>query len=69
VPVIAFFVTRSACRSLARDNVRPFQGSVGSRVRRTPSGGYEVVDGEPVEVGAIRADLVDEAYRRPPAGS
>ncbi len=69
VPVIAFFVTRSACRSLARDNVRPFQGSVGSRVRRTPSGGYEEIDAQPPPpaVGAIRADLVHEAYRRPPA--
>ncbi len=69
VPVAVFGVTRSACRSLARDQVHPFSGSVGSRVRRTPSGGYEEIDDDdddpPPAVGAIRADLVTDAYRRP----
>ena len=69
VPVAAFFVTRSACRSLARDNVHPFGGSVGSRVRRTPTGGYEEIEDPATVVGAIRSDLaMTDHYRaEPPA--
>jgi ubiquinol-cytochrome c reductase cytochrome b subunit len=77
VPVAAFVVTRSACRSLAHDEVHPFQGSVGTRVRRTPTGGYEAVgeekeeDGEPGAkpvVGAGRSELVWEYPPPPPPG-
>jgi ubiquinol-cytochrome c reductase cytochrome b subunit len=57
VPVLVFFLTRSACRSLARDKVHPFGGSVGSRIRRTPTGGYEEIDDPTTVVGAIRSDL------------
>ena len=71
-PVVAFFVTRSACRSLARDEVHPFGGSVGSRVRRTPSGGYEEIEHDaeeeqagPAVAGSFRSDVpMDE--RSPP---
>ena len=66
VPVIAFFVTRSFCRSLARDKVHPFGGAVGSRVRRTPAGGYEEVDDdEPPAVGAVLSTPETNPYRRP----
>jgi ubiquinol-cytochrome c reductase cytochrome b subunit len=64
VPVIAFFVTRSFCRSLARDKVHPFGGAVGSRVRRTPAGGYEEVDEEP-KVGAVLSTPEANPYRKP----
>ena len=42
-PVAVFFITRSACRGLARSGAHPTEGPVGSRIRRTPSGGYEDV--------------------------
>ncbi len=42
-PVATFFVTRSACRGLARSGAHPTEGPVGSRIRRTPRGGYEEV--------------------------
>jgi ubiquinol-cytochrome c reductase cytochrome b subunit len=48
VPVAVFFVTRRACRELGRDKVHPFEGPLGSRVRRTPEGGYEEIEDEPV---------------------
>jgi ubiquinol-cytochrome c reductase cytochrome b subunit len=40
-PVGVFFVTRSVCRELARSGAHPTEGPVGSRLRRTPRGGYE----------------------------
>jgi len=40
-PVVAFTVTRSACLGLARSGAHPLEGPVGSRVRRTATGGYE----------------------------
>jgi ubiquinol-cytochrome c reductase cytochrome b subunit len=70
VPVIAFFVTRSFCRSLARDQVHPFGGAVGSRVRRTPAGGYEEVDEDhPPAVGAVLSTPETNPYRKPPASA
>ena len=42
-PIGVFFVTRSACRGLARSGAHPTAGPVGSRIRRTPRGGYEEV--------------------------
>ncbi|HVL06371.1 MAG TPA: ubiquinol-cytochrome c reductase cytochrome b subunit [Acidimicrobiales bacterium] len=68
VPVVAFFVTRSACRTLARDKVHPFGGAVGSRVRRTAAGGYEEVDDDdPPKVGAVVSTPEADPYRPPPA--
>jgi len=69
VPVIAFFVTRSACRSLARDKVHPFGGTVGSRVRRTPTGGYELIDpdeDDKPKVGSVLATAENSPFRPPP---
>ena len=66
VPVVAFFVTRSFCRTLARDKVHPFGGAVGSRVRRTPAGGYEEVDDETAPVGAVVPTPETNPYRKPP---
>jgi ubiquinol-cytochrome c reductase cytochrome b subunit len=69
VPLLAFFVTRNACRSLARDKVHPFAGPVGSRVRRTKTGGYELIDDEadaPPKVGSVLATAADNPYRPPP---
>jgi ubiquinol-cytochrome c reductase cytochrome b subunit len=42
LPVIVFLVTRKVCRDLRRGDSHPMQLPVGSRVRRTPAGGYEV---------------------------
>jgi ubiquinol-cytochrome c reductase cytochrome b subunit len=43
-PLAVFLVTRSACRGLARSGAHPTEGPLGSRVRRTPRGGYEEVE-------------------------
>jgi ubiquinol-cytochrome c reductase cytochrome b subunit len=43
-PLAVFFVTRSACRGLARSGAHPTEGPLGSRVRRTSRGGYEEVE-------------------------
>jgi len=69
VPLSLFFLTRKVCRELARDKVHPFEGPVGSRVRRTLDGGYEDAgEGPEAAVGAVRADLVrPDAYRPPPS--
>ena len=68
VPLIVFFVTRSVCRSLARDKAHPFGGSVGTRIRRTPAGGYEDIEEDGHGNGpATEPVAVDHAapYRRP----
>jgi ubiquinol-cytochrome c reductase cytochrome b subunit len=68
VPVLAFFVTRNACRSLGRDKVHPFGGNVGSRIRRTPTGGYELVEAEDPDkpkVGSVLATAETTPYRPP----
>ncbi len=44
LPIAVFVVTRSICRSLARSGAHPTEGRVGSRLRRTPTGGYEEVE-------------------------
>lgn len=64
-PVVAFLVTRSVCRSLAGDKVHPFGGTVGSRVRRTPAGGYETDDGDPAKAGAVPDTPATNPYRKP----
>jgi len=67
VPLAVFFIVRNACRELSRDRVHPFGGTVGSRVRRTPEGGYELIEDPATVVGAIRSDLATtDLYRRPP---
>jgi ubiquinol-cytochrome c reductase cytochrome b subunit len=45
LPIVVFLLTHSICRSLARSGSHPTEGRVGSRLRRTPSGGYEEVAG------------------------
>jgi ubiquinol-cytochrome c reductase cytochrome b subunit len=67
-PLAVFLVTRSTCRSLARDDVHPFEGPVGSRVRRTPKGGYEEVEPDAEEPaatgGSTRSDrMADNPWR------
>ena len=44
-PLAVFFITRSACRGLARSGAHPTEGPVGARIQRTSSGGYEEVGG------------------------
>ena len=44
LPVIVFLVTRKLCRDLRRGDSHPMQLPVGSRVRRTATGGYDEVD-------------------------
>ena len=44
LPVIVFRVTRKLCRDLRRGDSHPMQRPVGSRVRRTATGGYDEVD-------------------------
>ena len=48
LPAIVFLVTRKVCRDLQRSGVHPAKHPVGSRVERTPTGGYEEIepDGE-----------------------
>ena len=43
LPIAVFVITRSICRSLAHSGAHPTEGRVGSRLRRTPTGGYEEV--------------------------
>jgi ubiquinol-cytochrome c reductase cytochrome b subunit len=45
-PVVVFLVTRGICRSLARSGGHPTEGPVGSRLVRTPAGGYEEAEEE-----------------------
>ena len=66
VPVIAFVVTRSACRSLARDNVHPVGGSVGSAsAERRPAATRRSPTSD--EAPSWRAVAADDPYREPPS--
>ena len=50
VPLVVFFVTRSVCRGLARDDLHPTEPPAGGRIVRTAAGGFEAVgdgDGHP----------------------
>jgi ubiquinol-cytochrome c reductase cytochrome b subunit len=43
LPILVFFITRSACRSLQRSEAHPLRAWEGEIVRRRPDGGTEVV--------------------------
>jgi ubiquinol-cytochrome c reductase cytochrome b subunit len=43
VPLVVFFVTRSVCRGLARDDLHPTEPPQGGRIFRTAAGGFETV--------------------------
>ena len=66
VPLGVFFVTRSVCRGLARDDLHPTEPPPGGRVVRTAAGGFETV-GE--EDGGPHDQPAGEAWNPPPSGS
>ena len=47
IPIIVFFATRSACRSLQRSGVHPLRTWDGNVVRRRPDGGIEIIADSP----------------------
>ena len=47
IPIVVFFVTRSACRSLQRSGAHPLRSWHGTVVRRRPDGAVEVVAQSP----------------------
>jgi len=51
VPVIAYLVTLRVCRELQRSEAHPLRGWSGRRVRRTPAGGFAVVDASATTAG------------------
>jgi ubiquinol-cytochrome c reductase cytochrome b subunit len=61
VPVIAFFVTRSVCRSLQRSRVHPLRDWQGTIVRRRSDGSLE-----PLEVSP---DRLEDPISEPPVGT
>ena len=46
MPLVVFFVTRSVCRGLARDDLHPTEPPAGGRIVRTATGGFETVGGD-----------------------
>jgi ubiquinol-cytochrome c reductase cytochrome b subunit len=47
IPIVVFFITRSACRSLQRSGAHPLRAWQGTVVRRGPNGTLEVVADSP----------------------
>jgi len=47
IPLVVFFATRSACRSLQRSGAHPLRAWEGNVVRRRPDGGLEVLGDSP----------------------
>ena len=47
IPIIVFFATRGACRSLQRSGVHPLRTWDGNVVRRRPDGGIEIIADSP----------------------
>ena len=47
LPIVVFFVTRSACRSLQRTGSHPLRAWQGNVVRRRPGAGLEVLTDSP----------------------
>jgi ubiquinol-cytochrome c reductase cytochrome b subunit len=47
LPIIVFFITRSACRSLQRSQAHPLRSWQGTVVRRRPDGAVEVLSDSP----------------------
>jgi ubiquinol-cytochrome c reductase cytochrome b subunit len=62
VPLAVFFVTRSVCRGLARDDLHPTEPPKGGRIVRTATGGFETVGAEPPSPPPV------EAWKPPPTG-
>ena len=60
-PIIIFFVTRSACRSLQRSGAHPLRAWEGSVVRRRDGDGVELITDSP--------DRVEAPVAEPPVGT
>ncbi len=50
IPILVFFITRAACRSLQRSEIHPLRAWQGTIVRRRPDGALEVVGESPDRV-------------------
>jgi ubiquinol-cytochrome c reductase cytochrome b subunit len=61
LPILIFFITRSACRSLQHSGSHPLRAWQGNVVRRTPAGGIEVLSDSP--------DRIVAPVSEPPAGT
>ena len=61
IPILVFFATRSACRSLQRSGSHPLRAWQGDVVRRRADGAIEVLDDSP--------DRVEPPVTEPPVGT
>ena len=61
IPILVFFATKSACRSLQRSGAHPLRAWNGTIVRRRPDGGVEVVADSP--------DRFEPESTEPPVGT
>ena len=61
LPILIFFITRSACRSLQRSGTHPLRAWQGNVVRRGPDGALEVLSDSP--------DRVVPPATEPPVGT
>jgi len=61
IPIVVFFATRSACRSLQRSGAHPLRAWQGNVVRRRADGAIEVLDDSP--------DRVEPPMTEPPVGT
>jgi ubiquinol-cytochrome c reductase cytochrome b subunit len=61
LPILIFFITRSACRSLAVSNAHPLRAWQGAVVRRGAGGGVEILAHSP--------DVVQEPASQAPEGT
>jgi ubiquinol-cytochrome c reductase cytochrome b subunit len=66
VPLVVFFVTRSVCRGLARDDLHPTEPPAGDRIVRTATGGFEPVGADDHVHGAKPPPI--SAWKPPPEG-
>ena len=61
LPIVVFFVTRSACRSLQRSGSHPLRAWQGNVVRRSADGGVTILSDSP--------DRVVPPITEPPVGT
>jgi ubiquinol-cytochrome c reductase cytochrome b subunit len=61
IPIVVFFITRSACRSLARSESHPLRAWQGEVVRRRPDGSVELLAHSP--------DRTESPISEPPVGT
>jgi ubiquinol-cytochrome c reductase cytochrome b subunit len=61
LPILVFFLTRSACRSLARSDAHPLRAWHGVVVKRRPDGAVEIVGESP--------DRTESVASEPPVGT